>query len=445
MTGTVFFLLLVGFVVLVFLFRDEMYEQIDVNLSNTMQTLCVEVEEYIDDANWSSICDEVRELESAGILSHFWEVRKSKGHMICGSDFEGVNSSEFSAKVNVDKYHSFYLKNGKHIRTLTKRIPLKSETFLITIGADQEEFDEAMARFLIIAIITVILILFLTLILISLILKRGLRPLSAFGNHIASIEVESLNDEFDMKHFPVELHPFGNHFNTLLKRLAASFERERRINADIAHELRTPIAELRLSAETALKWPKSRDGMVDRETLAIAKQMESTVEHMLALARSEGGNLVSIPEEIQLDLLIKDCWKPFSQRSLQLQQIISVESSDLTLETDPYLLQSILRNLFENAVCYTPKGGTINISTFYNPTGELSISVTNTVSDLTTEDVEHVFERYWRKEASRAPEGNHLGLGLAIVKTFSQANGFEAKALIPQSGWFSIVLTAIRK
>jgi two-component system sensor histidine kinase QseC len=115
-----------------------------------------------------------------------------------------------------------------------------------------------------------------------------LRPLSSLAKRAETIHASSLQLRFPTDNIPVELLPIAQRLNDLLARLEASFAREQRFSADVAHELRTPIAELRTLAEVALKWPDDVNQAALKEALNIALQMESVATGLMALARCDG-------------------------------------------------------------------------------------------------------------------------------------------------------------
>ena len=100
-------------------------------------------------------------------------------------------------------------------------------------------------------------------------LKDGLRPLRRLGDQLADIDAQSLDGRFSSKELPAEISPVADRLNELMGRLEGSFERERRFSADLAHELRTPVAELRTMAEVALRWPDGKDPQEAEATLEI--------------------------------------------------------------------------------------------------------------------------------------------------------------------------------
>ena len=257
-------------------------------------------------------------------------------------------------------------------------------------------------------------------------LRRGLSPLHVLGEYAADIDARSLATRFPTNGAPAELQPITRRLNDLLARLEASFERERRFSADLAHELRTPLAELRSAAECSLKWPDTRDRSTDRETLAISLQMEQLVEHMLALARSEQGQLAVRNESVVLDDIFQRVWPNYAERAHDLGLSVKVSTQAAPVTADPTLLQSIVTNLCENALCYTPKGGEIVVGV--ETVGHrVALCITNTTDDLETADVSRLFDRFWRKEKARTG-GAHLGLGLPIARTFAEAMGWTLTA-----------------
>ena len=258
------------------------------------------------------------------------------------------------------------------------------------------------------------------------VLRRGLKPLDALGENAAEIDASSLARRFPSEGLPAELQPITGRLNDLLARLEASFERERRFSADLAHELRTPLAELRSLAECSVKWPDTRDQSTDRETLAIARQMEQMVAHMLALTRGERGQLHVQAEPVALDEVVERVWRTCARRAAGRQLRVRVTTSTGLAEADPTLLGSIVANLCENAVDYTPSNGEIEVSVA-PVENRVVLSITNTTADLEAADVPRLFDRFWRKEPARSG-GKHLGLGLAIARTFAETMGWTLTA-----------------
>ncbi|MEM0969815.1 MAG: ATP-binding protein, partial [Verrucomicrobiota bacterium] len=222
--------------------------------------------------------------------------------------------------------------------------------------------------------------------------------------------------------------PIVDRLNQLIERLEASFTRERRFSADLAHELRTPIAELKTLSEVALKWPDQAGDKTHQETLLIAQDLESVVVTLLTLARWESGDHPIKWEPMILATLLRDSWAPFEakaeDRGLVIQWDLGQDEATSPYRTDPAILRHILTNLFSNAVEYAPSQTIINVHQ-----SEHELIVTNQAPHLTEDDLAHLFDRHWRADPARTSSDTpHTGLGLALAKACADALGTPLKA-----------------
>lgn len=304
----------------------------------------------------------------------------------------------------------------------SRRVPPQTR---LVVAADRGELNKTLGEllagvaggggFLILAVFLVV----------PRILRRKLAPLNQFAEQTALIDAGSLATRIPVSDLPLELQPIADRLNDLLSRLEASFERERRFSADLAHELRTPLAELRSVVECAIKWPHARDPASDDDLLAIATNMESLVTRMLALARGERGQLAVRCESVDLTVVATAAWRPFAARAAARSLQVELPTGPIPATADLVLLRSILGNLFDNAVDYTPPGGEIVIA---GETGG-GLRVANTAGGLAPNDVARIFERFWRKEAARSG-GEHVGLGLSLARIFAQAMDWRLEAAL---------------
>lgn len=312
----------------------------------------------------------------------------------------------------------------------------------LVVATNRTALDATLRTLLSLAAGCAILLAGATVWLVPRVLRRGLQPLQTLGDHATRIDATSLSMRFPADALPVELQPIADRLNNLLARLEASFERERRFSADLAHELRTPLAELRSLAECALKWPDTRDHTTDRETLAIAQQMEKMVAHMLALTRGEHGQLATRAEPVALDELVHHVWRGRAERAAARDLRVRITTEPVPVKADSALLGSIVANLCDNAVDYTPPGGEIRVGV--EPVdGRAVLSITNTTADVEPADVLRLFDRFWRKEKARSG-GTHLGLGLPIARTFAAAMGWTLTAASDAPQQLTFVLTSPR-
>lgn len=310
-------------------------------------------------------------------------------------------------------------------------------SMLLSVALDHSQLDVLVTWLALICGATVILLSAAAL-LIPPMLRRQLRPLDQMAEQTRAIDAQSLATRLPTDGLPAELQPIANYLNDLFARLESSFERERRVTADLAHELRTPLAELRTWTESALKWPQSRDPATDQEIMGAARHMEAIVTHMLALARSEGSTIPLTIEQVDVPALLEQAWRSFEPQARVKNLRVEWHLNPVSCETDPALLRSILTNLFDNAVEYTPVGGMVRIACGMQA-GHASIQIANTVANLDQQDVARFFERFWRKEEARSGE-QHVGLGLAIAQSFAQALGWQLGATLDEGHLITFVL-----
>lgn len=287
--------------------------------------------------------------------------------------------------------------------------------------------------------------------------RAGLRPLVSVGEQAAQIDAASLDYRFQHDPLPAELRPITLRLNDLLARLGQAFHRERSFTANVAHELRTPITELRALAEVALKWPEistarppegdgnpSADGSGSnaamKEVLEIACQMERTVHALLTLLRAQVARQPVKTEAIALDVLIEEMWCPLRAAAEARRLTCDFHiSAGQTVWSDRTLLSSILYNLFANTVRYCTEGGRIICTLESGANGEHKLVVGNSNASLVPADLPRLTEPFWRKDAARTSAAQS-GLGLAIVEALCQALDIHLGLELERGDWFEATL-----
>jgi two-component system heavy metal sensor histidine kinase CusS len=255
---------------------------------------------------------------------------------------------------------------------------------------------------------------------------RGLRPLNELGRAIGALTEERLSERMDREKWPVETHAVIDGFNDLSGRLNASFLRLQQFSADLAHELRTPIHNLRLQADVVLARPRSAEEykLALENALEEYSRLTKMTESLLFLARVENGKQAVVPAKFEVHRLLESVLAQFgalaSEKGLQLEL---AGAAEITADRD--LLQLVLGNLLANACAFTPSGGTIKLAARTGH-GSVIISVTDSGAGISKELQDKVFDRFFRADPARVHSGG-AGLGLAIVKAVMDLHGGAAR------------------
>ncbi len=248
-------------------------------------------------------------------------------------------------------------------------------------------------------------------------LASGLRPIHAIAAQVQQLHADNLGARIAAPEAPSELAPIVQQLNGLLARLEASFERERRFTGHVAHELRTPIAELRSLAEVGGKWPE--DLASTRRYFAdvhdIAGRMERVVVDLLLLARCHAGVEKAQCRAVPLRQVVE------SQPGADRVEIDVPE--DLVVDSDPGKLSLIVSNLLDNALSYAARGGPVRCIAAARDS-RFTLDVVNPAEPLSEEDLRNLAEPFWRKDRARSPEG-HSGLGLSLVTALAGLLGLD--------------------
>ncbi len=313
----------------------------------------------------------------------------------------------------------------------------------LVVATVRRELDRTLTAIQLVLLGTGLLLAAVTAFVVPRVLRRELRPLRALAGDAARIDAGSLSARFGTEGLPGELAPITARLNELLARLEDSFERERRFSSDVAHEFRTPVAELRGMAELAIKLPDARAATADHETLEIALHLESILTRLLAMARAEQGGWAAHQARVALAPMLQDLHDRFRARAADRDLEFRVSAPEgAQAETDPMLLRSILINLLDNAIYYTPRGGTVDVEAEVNH-GRLTLRVVNTVDNLDHQDLPRLFERFWRKDPARSADG-HAGLGLSLARAFASALGCELTATLVGPARLALTLTQLK-
>lgn len=422
------------------LIRDELVEQFDTTLHARAMAVATLAGRTGDGLTVDQSAGRKSNDADGDDDSTFFQVRRLDGTSLVKSTGLGQSDLEFVfGSVEEPKFWNQALPFGVAGRAVgfsfrpgrlndERRASDPDDTVLV-VAADRRELDQTVDAVAAMLGACGALLLAATFLVVPRVIRREFAPLDRLADQAARINAQSLTSRFPTAGLPAELESISARLNDLLARLQASFDRERRFSEALAHELRTPVAELRSLAELALKWPDARAAENDRDVLAIATQMEGIVTRLLSLLRSEDGRLSLSREPVALDLILREIWQPIDAAAVsKALDVIWRVPAGAVVSSDPVLLRSILANLLQNAVEYSPAGGRIEVGASARGRG-FDVHVTNDVQNLAADDVPHLFERFWRRDEARSGT-DHAGLGLPIARGFARALGCDLTATL---------------
>lgn len=257
--------------------------------------------------------------------------------------------------------------------------------------------------------------------------RNGLKRLREFEITMKKISAHSLDERILLNEWPKELRNLGQRFNEMLNRIQSSFIQLSQFSSDIAHELRTPLHNLKTSTELALLSGNSHQEYQEllESNMKEYQHLSKLIENMLFIARSDHGQItlnktsVAIQQEIQA---VCDYYQALADE----KKIMLICNGEAEIKVDTILFRRVFSNLLSNALRYTPNQGRICID-IHKRSQEVEIRVQDTGIGISNEHLSQLFNRFYRVDTSRSLHSGGLGLGLSIVKSIVALHGGHIK------------------
>lgn len=352
-------------------------------------------------------------------------IRTTSGYVVAHSSGAPIFPLPAQQRAN---YHNYYI-NGYSWRVFT----LKEDNIIVQTGEREDIRNELIMKIissiLILLSITLLLLAFLIWISVS----RGLKPLRQLAVEITNRTPDQLQP-IDIQSIPIEVEIPVNALNSLFKRLNQAFENERRFTSDAAHELRTPLAGLKTQTQVAQRAvdPKQHQQAL-QNVLTGLDRMSHLVVQLLLLARMDA-NHAMVMYPIDLQKLINQIISDLMPHALEKNIDLGVEStiSNYTIWGNEDGLYLLFRNLVDNAIRYTPNDGQVTIRFTHETEQTITVTVLDTGFGIPSEQMERVFERFYRGQSQQKVTGSGLGLSIAqrvaelhktTIQLYNIANG----------------------
>jgi len=250
--------------------------------------------------------------------------------------------------------------------------------------------------------------------------RRGIRPVEDMATTARHISSTNLRERILTTGYPVELASLADTFNEMLDRLEGSFERISRFSADIAHDLRTPVNNIRGEAEVALARARTVDEYRDvlESCLEEAVRLSDLIGALLFLARAESP--LAHPNRVPVDVseLLGGVREYYDASAVEAGVSLTTASTvePVLAKLDRTLIQRAVGNLIANAVAHTPRGGSVILRANADDT-TVRIEVSDSGQGIPKDALPKVFDRFYRVDKSRSQASGGTGLGLSIVQS----------------------------
>jgi len=257
------------------------------------------------------------------------------------------------------------------------------------------------------------------------VVRRALRPVDELTSSAERITSRNLSERLPVAHTGDEIERLSVSLNRMVARLDEAFTHVRRFSADASHELRTPLTVLRGELESVAQKPRLDNEA--REMIGSAleetERLSKIVESLLAISRLDAGE--ARMERARFDLAELAEATTEQLRLLAEDKNISLGSQagrPVEVEGDPARLKQVVVNLLDNAIKYTPEGGSVEVTV--EAGGDRAVlEVSDNGVGIPGDALPHIFERFYRADKARSRQMGGTGLGLAIVKSICAAHG----------------------
>ena len=269
---------------------------------------------------------------------------------------------------------------------------------------------------------------FVAIVLSYLLVHRALGPLHRITEEASRINVEGLNVRFDLSNTSPELHELSVSMNGMLARLERGFRLLSQYTENLAHDLRTPVSNLRGQTEVMLSRARSAE---EYQTLLVSnleeyERLGRMIENILFLTRAENAQIAVRRADLDLEEQLQQVAEYFEGLADESGVALRVRASG-TIRADAVLFRRAISNLISNGLRYTPRGESIELTTETAQGGTL-VCIRNPGPGIDSEHLDKIFERFYRIEEARTGSASSTGLGLAIVRSIMDLHQGRASA-----------------
>lgn len=400
---------------------------VDESLAEQVQGVTTVLQSEYEPGHPGHLEEELSEYVEATPEGRLIEVRDARGNLLIG----GAPVKDFA-----------------RYRAYTTVVPVTGERFRVRVAVPLDETNLTLRRLRDVLMSSAPLVLLIASLGGYWISRRALAPVDAITRAAQSIGIKNLSQRLEVPTSGDELTRLSETWNGMLERLEAAVKRLSQFTADASHELRTPIALIRTTAELTLR--RERSVETYREALQHivdeSDRMARLIEDLLLLARADAG-LPALPlDRLELAPLVRDVCEQGQILARERKLEISTEAPEkpVFVDANDPALRRLLLLLVDNAMKYTPAGGRITVSVTLDSLGP-TVTVRDTGIGIPEAALSQVFERFYRVDESRNRDAGGTGLGLSIAQWIAERHHarLEAESVVGEGSAFRVRFPAI--
>ncbi len=318
-----------------------------------------------------------------------------------------------------------YRTGGKLFSLVTTNEKSGGKTYAIQVAQDRSSDEQVEREFGVLLIVVLSGSILASALIAITVTRHGLRPLGEMTRSLERTGPTHLNERVAETGWPRELKPLAVAFDDMVARLEASFTRLSQFSADLAHELRTPIANILGEAQVALTRDRTSDEYreVIESTVGECERLSGIVDNLLFVARVDAAREPIARKQFDARAAVEKI-ATFYQTIAEDHHVAISCSGEGQTYADPALFERAVGNLVDNALRFTPGNGSIQI-VLAQHAADFEVAVSDNGCGIAPEHLPRVFDRFYRAESSRSADG--AGLGLALVKSIVDLHGGSAR------------------
>jgi heavy metal sensor kinase len=395
-----------------------------------------------------AVIAELRDLDKLWANGALFEVADANGEWIFRSNgFLHPRTPVPNASENAVSFFTTNLDFNQY-RIALAATRLNGEIFKIYAAVPTEPFDQALDRFRLIEQEALPPLVLIATVLGYWLSGKSLAPVGKIIRTAEMIGVDNLSHRLEVPKPHDELRRLTETLNAMLGRIESSFQRITQFTADASHDLRTPVAVMRATAEIALRKQRTQTEYEEALSRILQTSVESSamLENLLLIARADAGaaGLEMHPVDLKTHIRRAQEHGAILAATKSLSFTSQLPESEVLVKGDAIAIDRLLMILVDNAVKYTPPGGRCEIA-LTTSEAEAHISVKDSGVGIDTEDLESIFERFYRADETRSREISGSGLGLAIARWIANVHGgsITAESVIGTGSVFRVKLPAL--